>query len=138
MALFSGINYLAVLAGVVFAVALGMVWYAPKTFYNVWLKEIGVDPEKLDRKSPRAMMAMPVMLVSVICEMLSLAIIIKMSGGGIMNAMTVGVLYCVFMSGIINLADTFFAQQSTKSWLISDGYKIIKVLVACVVIGFWK
>ena len=136
MALFSGINYLVVLAGIVFAVALGMVWYAPKTFYNVWLKEMGIDSAKMDKK--RAMMAMPVMLVSVICEMLSLAIVIKMTGGGIVNALTVGVLYSVFMSGIINLSDSFFAQQSLKSWFISDGYKVIKVLVACTVIGLWK
>jgi len=40
MVLFSGINYLTVFAGIVFAVALGMVWYAPGTFYNIRLKEI--------------------------------------------------------------------------------------------------
>ena len=136
MALFSSINYLAVLADIVFAVVLGMVWYAPKTFYNIWLKEMGIDSAKMDKK--RAMMAMPVMLVSVICEMLSLAIVIKMTGGGIVNALTVGLLYSVFMAGIINLSDSFFAQQTVKSWVISDGYKIIKVLVACLVIGLWK
>jgi hypothetical protein len=136
MALFSGINYFAVAVSVVFAVVLGMVWYAPKVFYDVWLKEMGINRAGMDKK--RAIMAMPVMLVSVILEMLGLAIIIKMTGGGFGNAVCVGIIYGVFMTAAINLSDSFFAQQSIRSWLISGGYKVIKILAAAVLLGLWK
>ena len=45
---FSGINYLAVLAGVVVNVVAGALWYSPLLFANPWMAETGISMEQIN------------------------------------------------------------------------------------------
>lgn len=45
--MFSGVNWFAVIAATVAAMAVGSLWYSPVLFMNRWLKEIGKSQEQL-------------------------------------------------------------------------------------------
>ena len=40
-------NILAVLVAAIVPMAIGMVWYNPKTLGNAWMKETGLNEEEL-------------------------------------------------------------------------------------------
>lgn len=136
MEIFKSINYLAVLGSVAWAVVLGNIWYSPKVFFNVWAKEAGLKkgkPGKSDRK--KMITAMGTMLATTIIEMLSLAIIIELLGGGIVKAVHAGVIISIGMMAATRLSETFFEQRTIKSWLIQSGFNTLSIIGASVIIG---
>jgi len=49
------VNYLAVLVGAVVAMAIGALWYSPKIFGNMWIRESGLSPEALAANKAKGM-----------------------------------------------------------------------------------
>ena len=134
--LIKSINYLAVLCGVVWAIVVGNIWYHPKVFFNVWAKEIGLKKVKITKEAMMRGFGMMILMTAV--EMLSLAGIIVLMGGGLVKAVHAGLLISLGMMAASRLSEAFFEQRSVKAWLIQSGFNFISVMGASVILGLWK
>jgi len=137
MHLLKEINYWAVGSGVVFSIVLGMIWYHPKTFFNIWAKEIGLDTSAIDRK--KASSAMQSMLVTTIISVLSLAAVIYMAAPvTLIRSLHIGGLISIGILASSRFSETLFEQRNVKSWLIQSGCRVLTILGCSVIIGLWK
>ena len=137
MHLLKEINYWAVGAGVVYSAALGMIWYHPKVFFNVWAQEIGLKISTPDRK--KAMAGMQVMFVTTIIQVFSLAAVIYMASPvTLIRALHIGAFIAIGISAATRLSESLFEQRSIKAWLIQSGYRVLAILGCAAIIGIWK
>lgn len=45
-------NIVAILVAAIVPLVLGFIWYNPKVFGSIWMKEIGVDLETIQNQKP--------------------------------------------------------------------------------------
>jgi hypothetical protein len=135
-ALIKSINFLAVLCGVIWAIIVGNIWYSPKVFFDVWAKELGLKKVKITKEAMMRGFGMMILMTAI--EMLSLAGIITLMGGGIVKAVHAGLLISLGMMAASRLSEAFFEQRSVKAWLIQSGFNTISILGASVILGLWK
>jgi hypothetical protein len=135
-ALIRSINFLAVLCCVIWAVVLGNIWYSPKVFFDVWAKELGLKKQKMTKE--KMMQGMGMMLAMTAVEMVSLAGLIVLMGGGIVKAVHAGLLISLGIMAATRLSEAFFEQRSVKAWLIQSGFNTLSLLGASIILGLWK
>ena len=85
-----GWQLLGVVIGSVLYMVLSMVWYMPKVFGTIWMKDEGLDEEVLrENASPFIYV---VTLIMALISNISIALILSHVGGGWMNGLIVGLL----------------------------------------------
>jgi hypothetical protein len=82
-------NFLAVLVASIVPMILGSIWYNPKVFGSIWMKEIGVDPDKVKDQSPNMLKLFLTAFVFafMIAIMLNPMVIHQMSMGSLLEGM---------------------------------------------------
>lgn len=107
-----------------------------ESFFQCVGKRGGFKKGKTGKIGQKKMItAMGTMLATTIIEMLSLAIIIELLGGGIVKAVHAGVIISIGMMAATRLSETFFEQRTIKSWLIQSGFNTLSIIGASVIIG---
>ena len=92
-----GWQLLGVVIGSVLYMVLSMVWYMPKVFGTIWMKDEGLDEEVLrENASPFIYV---VTLIMALISNISIALILSHVGGGWMNGLIVGLLIGVGIAG---------------------------------------
>ena len=69
------VNYLAIVAGAVFSMILGFVWYGP-IFGKKWMEIVGVDPKDLEARKQMQKSAGPLYGVQFLYYLQQLYIVI--------------------------------------------------------------
>ncbi|MBW3566819.1 MAG: DUF1761 domain-containing protein [Proteobacteria bacterium] len=128
------INIWAVLAAAVSAFVLGGLWYSPRVFGKVWMREAGMTEEKAVQGHPAKVFGGAFVLSLLAAGAFALFI------GQI--AWQEATLYG-FMAGLFWVASSFginylFAQRSLKLWLIDGGYHTVQFTLYGLIIGLWK
>ena len=135
---FSAINWLAVLACVVFSVDSGSLWFGPKTFFPVWWKAIGKsDSDKPDGRP----MTWILILVSSFVQAVFMALIVNamgsMTGGAtLVSGMTAGFLLWLGFVAPTSLVNKLFPGY-LKAWAIENGNHLINFVVFGAILGAW-
>jgi len=135
---FSAINWLAVLACVVFSVVSGSLWFGPKTFFPVWWKAIGKsDSDKPDGRP----MTWILILVSSFVQAVFMALIVNamgsMTGGAtLVSGMTAGFLLWLGFVAPTSLVNKLFPGY-LKAWAIENGNHLINFVVFGAILGAW-
>lgn len=131
----SKLNYLAVLAAAVSAFLVGGIWYSPILFGNMWMRETGLDDERLRRRNVAAVFGASFVLSVIIA--LNLAAFLAgppdLSWGMIAGALA-GIGWVATAMAITYL----FEARSMKLFLINAGYHAVTFIVMGGIIGFWK
>ncbi len=76
----STINWLAVLACVIFAMLSGSVWYHPKTFFPIWWKGLG-KAEATGTMTGAGPMLWVWTILAVLVEVVGVSFLIRCDGG---------------------------------------------------------
>jgi len=135
---FSAINWLAVLACVVFSVVSGSLWFGPKTFFPVWWKAIGKsDSDKPDGRP----MTWILILVSSFVQAVFMALMVNamgsMTGGAtLVSGMTAGFLLWLGFVAPTSLVNKLFPGY-LKAWAIENGNHLINFVVFGAILGAW-
>jgi hypothetical protein len=139
---FSSINWLAVIACVVVAMAVGSVWFAPKTFYPMWLKAIG----KSENHDPGAGMSMtlmwPLVIIAALVESIFMALMVhamgSMTPGGatLASGALAGFFLWLGFVATTSLTNKLFANQ-LKAWVLEMGNHLITMVLMGAILGAW-
>ena len=135
---FTSINWLAVLACVVFSVVSGSLWFGPKTFFPVWWKAIGKSESDTPDGRPLTWI---LILVSSLVQAVFMALMVNamgsmMGGATLVSGMTAGFLLWLGFVAPTSLVNKLFPGY-LKAWAIENGNHLINFVVFGAILGAW-
>jgi hypothetical protein len=136
---FSSINWLAVVACVVFSMVSGSLWFGPKTFFPVWWKAIGMKEGDTSNGSP---MTWVLIIVSSVVQAVFMALMVtamgSLTGGAtLVSGATAGFMLWLGFVAPTGLANKLFSSQ-LKAWAIETGNHLINFVVFGAILGAWR
>lgn len=138
----SALNYLAIFVSAFAAFIIGAIWFGPKTFYPIWVKELGQDPEARITKT-----SAPVLFGSTFLGMLAISFasavvlqFVSAANGSVslLDGLQVGLLLGVLVASAASLSHRLFAQQGFKVWIIEVGNDIVAAIAIGVILAVWR
>lgn len=158
------INFLALLAAAASTLVIGFIWYNPKVFGTIWMKESGTTEDKMKGANMALIFGMAVFYAFLMAMILQFLTIhqwgaIGMIGGDATNAkpsftafmndygtafrtfkhgMLHGFISGLFLALPIVGTNALFERRSWKYILISGGYWIVCFMVMGGIICAWK
>jgi hypothetical protein len=156
-------NFLAIAAAAVSTLVVGFVWYHPKVFGTVWMREAGLTEEQLKKGNMLKIFGLTLILsvlISMVVMMLTIHQIgaMGMVGGDPTTALPsyqvfmddYGMAYRTFKHGAFHgfLAGLFFAlpliainglfeHKNAKYIFINSGYWIVSLMIMGAIICGW-
>ena len=136
------LNYLAIFIATFAAFVVGAIWFGPKTFYPIWAKALGTDPNAENAKIGPAVLfglTFASQLVMAFAVALVLELVDAAHGSvSITDGVTVGLILGVMIAAASSLSHRLFAQQGFKVWAIEVGQDALAILVMAVTIAAWR
>lgn len=158
------INFLALIAAAASTLIIGFIWYNPKVFGTIWMKESGTTEDKMKGANMALIFGMAVFYAFLMAMVLQFLTIhqwgaIGMVGGDVTNAKPsftafmndYGTTFRTFKHGMLHgfIAGLFlalpiigtnalFERRSWKYTLISGGYWIVCFMIMGGIICAWK
>jgi sterol desaturase/sphingolipid hydroxylase (fatty acid hydroxylase superfamily) len=129
------INYGAVIAAAALAFAIGGLWYSPIGFARAWMRETGLDEERLRQTNMARVFGLSFACCVVMA--LNLAAFIGEKGTlafGLFAGAATGLGWVAMALGVIYL----FERRSLRLWLINGGYQVLTLTAMGGVIGAWR
>lgn len=130
-------NIWAVLVAIILNMILGMLWYSPLMFGNIWLKLVGKTADDISKEE--SSQAMKWAFVPAVVSSFSLALLL-----GFLNAQTaldgivVSLVIAVGFIGMSHLNRVLFEERSMKLTLLNTGYSLVSLMIASIVISLWR
>ncbi len=126
------VNLIAVVVGIVIAMAVGFVWYSPMLFANAWLKLIGKTEEQLG--SPGPAYALTIVFAAVTAYVLGVFVSwagpkTPTSGALVGLAASAGFVATAFATVYL------FERRPAKLYLINVGYQVVVLVLMGLVHG---
>ena len=136
---FSTINWLAVVACVVFSMISGTIWFGPKTFFPIWWKAIGKKEGDVPNGTP---MTWILIIVSSIVQAISMSLLVTTMGtvtGGatLASGALAGFMLWLGFVAPTSLVNKLFPSQ-LKAWAIEAGNHLINFVVFGAILGAWR
>jgi hypothetical protein len=137
-ALFSGINWLAVLVAAVAYFVIGGLWYSKVLFANSWVKLSGVNMNDPNAKKGVAQ-TMLASFVLMIVVSIGLAILLArvQSTGGWTAGLKVGLITGICFSATAISISYLYEKKPMGLHVINGLYNIIGSVVAGIIIAAW-
>lgn len=138
---FTGLNLLAVLAAFAVSFISGGIWFGPKTFYPVWMKERGIASGQLNSNQNKPVLLFGGTIVGVLIQTLTLALIINslqkyQPNLGILDGAGIGFALGVGISMFSSLSHRLFGGENLKVWIIETANDAINLTIAGAIIAF--
>jgi len=137
---FSSMNWLAVLACVVFSMISGSLWFGPKTFFPVWWKAIGKQENDKPNGTPLTWI---LLLGSSFVQAVFLSLMVtamgSMTPGGtnLASGALAGLMLWVGFVAPTSLVNKLFAGHY-KAWALEMGNHLINFIVFGAILGAWR
>jgi hypothetical protein len=134
-----GLNYWAVLIGIIFTFASGAIWFGPKTFYPKWMAAMGINPsDNIGKVKPSQVFS--ALVVAIVLQVFVIAAIITTlkhgnSDFGAADGAIVGFLLGAVICAMPNLSHRMCAGNGFKVWLIENGNDILNMTVVAAIIA---
>lgn len=158
------INFLALLAAAALTLVIGFIWYSPKVFGTIWMRESGTTEDKMKGANMALIFGMAVFYAFLMAMVLQFLTIhqwgaIGMIGGDASQAkpsfnafmndygtafrtfkhgMLHGFISGLFLALPIVGTNALFERRSWKYTLISGGYWIVCFMIMGGIICAWK
>ena len=155
-------NFLAILVATLSSFVVGFIWYNPKVFGNIWMKEIGMTEEKARQSNMIKVFGLTFVFAFMLAFMMPTIVIhqvgaMQLAGGNandeaFLAYMQVhGEAFRTFKHGALHgcIASLFivlpviatnalFEQKSFKYVAITSGYWVIVMTIMGAIICGWK
>jgi membrane-associated HD superfamily phosphohydrolase len=133
---FSTLNWLAIIVSALAFFALGALWYNPKFFGTMWMKETGLTSDDTRKAN----------MVKTFGLTLLFAFIMALNLGLMLNSPEIdaakGAMYGFFAGfGWVAMAIFILGQfefRSTRYMLINGGYLTVGLTLMGLILGAWK
>jgi hypothetical protein len=142
---FTGLNFIALLVAFGFSFVSGAIWFGPKTFYPIWMKERGIASGQLNSNQNKPVLLFGGTIVGVFVQTLTLGLIINSlqhagtdigiaDGAGIGLALGVGIAAFASLSAL----QWIIGGENIKVWLIETSNDALNLTVAGAIIAFFN
>ena len=140
---FTGFNFLSILIAFGFSFVSGAIWFGPKTFYPIWMKERGIASGQLNSNQNKPVILFGGTILGVIIQTLTLGLIInslKHSGTdiGISDGAGIGLALGVGVAMFASLSHRLFGGENLKVWLIETANDAMNLTVAGAIIAYFN
>jgi len=142
---FPPVNFVAVFVASIAAFAAGGLWFGPKTFFPVWWKAMGRDPDDTPGKGMNMGVVFAGTYAAQFAQALGLAVLIgiaRAADGGLDYGAIDGALTGLIVAGTIaaaaSLPHRLFAGHGFKVWVLEIGSDLVNLTVAGAILGAWK
>ena len=137
-ALFSNINWLAVLVAAIAYFALGALWYSKILFANSWVKLSGVNMNDPNAKKGIAGVMLTSLVLMIIVS-IGLAILLARIGlaAGWMTGLKTGLITGVCFAATAISISYLYEKKPLALHMINCGYNIVGSVVAGIIIAAW-
>ena len=135
---FGSINWLAVLASVIFTMISGSVWFTPKTFFTTWWKAVGKEGDEPKGTPVTWILVVVTSALQAIAFALILSAVGSASGGITLGlGLLTGVVVWVGFVAATGLTNKLFSSRY-KAWMIEAGNHLVNFLAFGVIFGLWR
>ena len=133
------VNYLAILVATVASFILGMLWYSPLMFGNIWLKLMGFSPAKIKAGKKKGMgKVMFFAFLGTLVSSYILAQFLKIANAvTIKDGLQVGFLIWLGFTATTMLGSVLWEGKPVKLYLINAAHGLTSLLVASAILISW-
>ena len=140
---FSELNFLGVLIAFLFSFISGAIWFGPKTFYPIWMKERGIASGQLNKNQNKPVLLFGGTILGVLIQTITLGLVINslqmyQPDFGILEGAGVGFALGVGISMFSSLSHRLFGGESVKVWLIETANDALNLTIAGAIITFFN
>jgi hypothetical protein len=140
---FTGFNFLGILVAFGFSFVSGAIWFGPKTFYPIWMRERGISSGQLNTNQNKPVLLFGGTIIGVVFQTLTLGLIINSlqhagTDIGITDGAGIGFALGVGVSMFASLSHRLFGGESLKVWLIETANDAINLTVAGAIIAYFN
>jgi len=137
---FTGLNIVGVIVAFGFSFVSGAIWFGPKTFYPIWMKERGIASGQLNSNQNKPVLLFGGTILGVLIQTLVLGLIINSLGDdvSVSTGAVVGLALGVGIAAFASLSHRLFGGESLKVWLIETANDAINLTVAGAIIAFFN
>lgn len=125
------INFVGVIVAAISGMALGALWYSPVLFGNAWMEAVGLTEENPGSATTPMIGSMVASVVTAfaLAWIISMTGVSEISGAVLLGLITGGGLVFTAM-----LSDNLFCGWGFKLLWIQTGYRVLTIVIMCVVI----
>ena len=138
----SGLNVIGVLVAFAVSFVSGGIWFGPKTFYPLWMKERGIASGQLNANQNKPALLFGGTIIGVLVQTFTLAIIItSISAGrdiGILDGAGIGFALGVGIAMFASLSHRLFGGENLKVWIIETANDALNLSIAGAIIAFFN
>ena len=140
---FTGVNLIGILAAFGFSFVSGAIWFGPKTFYPIWMKERGIATGQLNSNQNKPVLLFGGTILGVLIQTLTLGLIINSlqhagTDIGIADGAGIGFVVGVGIAAFASLSHRLFGGENIKVWLIETTNDALNLTVAGAIIAFFN
>ena len=135
-ALFSEINWLAVLVGAIGYFILGALWYSV-LFKGAWIKASGVNPNDPGAKSGVAQIMLASLVLMIIASIGLGILITRIGSAGWMTGCKIGLIAGVCFSATAISISYLYEKKPMALHVINGLYNIAGCVIAGIIIAVW-
>lgn len=133
------INYLAVVLATLSSMVVGSVWYTPKVFGKLWMREAGITP------SGNAKDAVRPIVVTLIVSFVTAWVLAGASwisfefygGSFLVNALVTGAILWAGFTAARFITHDQFDGRSAKLTVLNCAHELVTILVMALIVGVW-
>lgn len=139
-------NFIALIVAAISTLVVGFIWYNPKVFGSIWMKEVGMTEEKAKQSNMILTFGLSVVLAFIAAFYLYITV---MFGGapeephGVAETMNFG--HGAFHGAILSLfvvmpalvTNALFEQRSFKYMLVNVGFWVVNFALMGGIINAW-
>ena len=140
---FTGLSIVGIIVAFGFSFVSGAIWFGPKTFYPIWMKERGIESGQLNSNQNKPVLLFGGTIVGVLLQTLTLGLIINSlqhagTDIGITDGAGIGFALGVGIAAFASLSHRLFGGENIKVWLIETANDAINLTVAGAIIAFFN
>ena len=129
------LNYIAIFVAAIFYMVIGYLYYSPLLFGNLYGKLNGAKMSDMKMKGYEY----PVQFISALIQVYVLAHFLAYAGAiSWIGGMTGGFWAWLGFVATTSISGFLWERRSFPSYLLSNGYMLLVLLVAGAIIGAWR
>jgi hypothetical protein len=126
------INWLAVLLAGLAGIAIGAIWFGPKTFFPIWWKFMGRSQDEQAAGSAGPAVSFGLTFLAAFIQAIALALILELAQTAMLSVtawdgLAIGALVGFAFAAAPSLGHKLFGGLSLHAWVIEVGQDILSL-----------
>jgi hypothetical protein len=140
---FNELNIFGVIVAFAVSFISGAIWFGPKTFYPIWMRERGVASGQLTSTQNKPALLFGGTILGIFVQTITLALIITSlqagnAGFSVQDGALVGLALGVGIAMFASLSHRLFGGENLKVWIIETANDALNLTIAGAIITYFN